>query len=186
MTTLLWFKRDLRIHDHPALALAARDDRVVPLYIVEPEYWALPDTSGRQYAFLQESLSDLQTALRHLGSDLVIRVGDAVTVFQELYQTVKFDHVISHEETGNTWTFARDKRVAAWARRQGVRWTERPQSGVVRRLQGRDGWGGQRNAFIAQAQIEAPKVLPPCDLPSDPVPNLCAPDPCSGRQKGGA
>lgn len=185
MTTLLWFKRDLRIHDHPALALAARDDRVVPLYIVEPEYWALPDTSGRQYAFLQESLSDLQTALRHLGSDLVIRVGDAVTVFQELYQTVKFDHVISHEETGNTWTFARDKRVAAWARRQGVRWTERPQSGVVRRLQGRDGWGGQRNAFIAQAQIEAPKVLPPCDLPSDPVPNLCVPDPCSGRQKGG-
>lgn len=142
MTTLLWFKRDLRIHDHPALALAARDDRVVPLYIVEPEYWALPDTSGRQYAFLQESLSDLQTALRHLGSDLVIRVGDAVTVFQELYQTVKFDHVISHEETGNTWTFARDKRVAAWARRQGVRWTERPQSGVVRRLQGRDGWEG--------------------------------------------
>ena len=185
MTTLLWFKRDLRIHDHPALALAAREDRVVPLYIVEPEYWALPDTSGRQYTFLQESLSDLQTALRHLGSDLVIRVGDAVTVFQEVYQTVKCDHGISHEETGKTWTFARDKRVAAWARRQGVRWTERPQSGVVRRLQGRDGWGGQRNAFIAQAQVEAPKVLPPCDLPSDPLPNLCAPDSCSGRQKGG-
>jgi deoxyribodipyrimidine photo-lyase len=185
MTTILWFKRDLRIHDHPALALAARDEQVVPLYIVEPDYWTLPDTSGRQYAFLQESLADLQTALRGLGSDLVIRTGDAVAVFQELYQTVKFDHMVSHEETGNAWTFTRDRRVGAWARGQGVRWTELPQSGVVRRLHGRDGWGGQRNAFVARGQVEAPKVLPPCNLPSDPVPTLCASDPCLDRQTGG-
>ncbi len=185
MTTLLWFKRDLRIHDHPALALAARDDRVVPLYIAEPDYWALPDTSGRQFAFLQECLADLKTALRALGSDLVIRVGDAVMVFEELYQTVKFDHLVSHEETGNAWTFDRDKRVGAWAQGQGIRWTELPQSGVVRRLRGRDGWAGQRNAFMARAQVEAPKALPPCDLPSDPVPLLCAPDPCPARQTGG-
>lgn len=185
MTTILWFKRDLRIHDHPALALAARDTGVVPLYIVEPEYWALPDTSGRQFAFLQQSLADLKTALQGLGSDLVIRVGDAVTVFRDLYQTVKFDRLISHEETGNAWTFDRDRRVCAWARAQGVRWTELPQSGVVRRLNGRDGWAGQRNAYMARAQAEAPKALPPCDLPSDPIPTLCAQDPCPDRQPGG-
>lgn len=185
MTTILWFKRDLRIHDNPALALAARDEKVVPLYIVEPGYWALTDTSGRQFAFLRESLADLQTALRGLGSDLVLRVGGAVTVLEDLYQTVKFDHLVSHEETGNAWTFDRDKRVAAWARGQGVQWTELPQSGVVRRLQGRDGWAGQRNAFIARAQIAAPRALPPCDLPSDPIPTLCEPDVCSDRQPGG-
>lgn len=185
MTTILWFKRDLRIHDNPALALAARDEKVVLLYIVEPDYWALTDASGRQFAFLRESLADLQTALRGLGSDLVLRLGDAVTLLEDLYQTVKFDHLVSHEETGNAWTFERDKRVAAWARGQGVRWTELPQSGVVRRLQGRDGWAGQRNAFMARAQITAPKALPPCDLPSDPVPTLCEPDVCSDRQPGG-
>ncbi|WP_416881557.1 FAD-binding domain-containing protein [Marivita sp.] len=185
MTTILWFKRDLRIHDNPALALVARDEKVVPLYIVEPDYWALTDTSGRQFAFLRESLADLQTALRGLGSDLVLRLGDAVTVLEDLYQTVKFDDLVSHEETGNAWTFERDKRVAAWARGQGVRWTELPQSGVVRRLQERDGWAGQRNAFMARAQITVPKALPPCDLPSDPIPTLCAPDVCSDRQPGG-
>jgi deoxyribodipyrimidine photo-lyase len=185
MTTVLWFKRDLRIHDHPALAWAARGGHVVPLYIVEPEYWALPDTSGRQFAFLHESIADLQTALHGLGSDLVIRVGAAVQVFEDLYQTVKFDRLVSHEETGNAWTFARDRRVGAWACGQGVRWTEIPQSGVVRRLHGRDGWAGQRNAFMAQAQIEAPKALPPCDLPLDPIPKLCAPDLCADRQAGG-
>ncbi|GGC03685.1 deoxyribodipyrimidine photo-lyase [Marivita lacus] len=185
MTTLLWFKRDLRIHDHPALALAARDETLVPLYIAEPDYWALPDTSARQFAFLQDSLTDLQTALRGLNSDLVIRIGDAVQVLEDVRQEVHFDHLVSHEETGNAWTFARDKRVGAWARGQGIRWTELPQSGVVRRLQGRDGWAGQRNAFVSRAQIEAPKALPPCTLPSDPVPTLCAPDPCPDRQTGG-
>ena len=185
MTSVLWFKRDLRIHDHPALALAAREEAVVPLYIIEPEYWALPDTSGRQFAFLQESLADLQTALRSLGSDLVIRVGDAVTVLEDVHQAVGFDHLVSHEETGNAWTYARDRRVAAWARARSVRWHELPQSGVVRRLQARDGWAGQRNAFIARVQAAAPKALPPCDLPSDPVPTLCAPDICPDRQPGG-
>jgi len=185
MTTLLWFKRDLRIHDHPALALAARDETLVPLYIAEPDYWALPDTSARQFAFLQDSLMDLQTALRGLNSDLIIRVGDAVQVLEDVRQEVHFDHLVSHEETGNSWTFARDKRVGAWARGQGIRWTELPQSGIVRRLNGRDGWAGQRNAFVSRAQIEAPKALPPCTLPSDPVPTLCAPDPCPDRQTGG-
>jgi deoxyribodipyrimidine photo-lyase len=185
MTMVLWFKRDLRVHDHPALSVAARDTGLVPLFIVEPEYWALPDISGRQFAFLQESLWDLQTALRNLGSDLVIRTGDAVTVLQDLYQTVKFDHLVSHEETGNAWTFERDKRVKAWARGQGLRWTELPQSGVVRRLPGRDGWAKQRNLFTAQDQVAPPEALPPCSLPSDPVPDLCAPDPCPERQIGG-
>ena len=185
MTTVLWFKRDLRIHDNPALAVAARDDNIVPLYIFEPEYWALPDTSGRQFAFLQESLSDLQTALQHLGSNLVIRVGDAVSALEDVRQTVRFDHLVSHEETGNGWTYARDQQVGTWVKGQGIRWTELPQSGVVRRLQGRDGWAKQRNAFTAQGQVMAPPALPPCTVPSDRVPDLCAADPCPERQTGG-
>jgi len=185
MATLLWFKRDLRIHDHPALALAAQDEVVVPLYIVEPEYWTLSDTSGRQFTFLQESLAELKVALRRLGSDLVLRVGDAVEVMEDIYQKVKFDQIVSHEETGNAWTYVRDKRVGAWARAQGMRWTELPQSGVVRKLRGRDGWAKQRNSFVARTQVEAQCILPPCTLPSDQIPQLCAPDTCAERQPGG-
>ena len=44
MTVLLWFKRDLRIHDHPALVRAADGGRaVLPVYVAEPAYWALPE-----------------------------------------------------------------------------------------------------------------------------------------------
>ncbi|TNF64683.1 MAG: hypothetical protein EP307_01975, partial [Rhodobacteraceae bacterium] len=47
MTVILWFKRDLRIDDHPALARAAALGPVLPVYVVEPEYWRQDDVSGR-------------------------------------------------------------------------------------------------------------------------------------------
>ncbi len=46
MLQVVWFKRDLRIVDHTPLAEAARRGPVLPLYVAEPDYWGLPDTSG--------------------------------------------------------------------------------------------------------------------------------------------
>ena len=75
MTALLWFKRDLRLADNAALHRALRYGAPLPVYICEPDYWCLDDTSGRQFAFLRESLAELRRDLRALGSDLVIRTG---------------------------------------------------------------------------------------------------------------
>ena len=56
MISLVWFKRDLRIDDHGPLAQAARQGAVLPLYIIEPDYWQQPDTSVRQWLFIEQSL----------------------------------------------------------------------------------------------------------------------------------
>ena len=74
---LLWFKRDLRVSDHPALVLAAQLGPVLPVFIVEPEYWRQNDVSGRQYAFLQDSVADLRRQLVKLSLPLCLRVGEA-------------------------------------------------------------------------------------------------------------
>ena len=50
MLDVVWFKRDLRVADHAALAAARAP--VLPLYIVEPEYWRGDDASPRQWHFL--------------------------------------------------------------------------------------------------------------------------------------
>ncbi|MEL6465404.1 MAG: deoxyribodipyrimidine photo-lyase [Pseudomonadota bacterium] len=185
MTTVLWFKRDLRVADHPALAQAASMGDVIPLYVFEPDYWAQPDVSGRQFAFVRESVSDLSDALAALGVPLVVRVGSVVDALESLRSSVGFDRILSHEETGNAWTYARDREVAAWCQANGTVWTELSQSGVVRRLNGRDGWAKQRNAFLRQPQIDVPAGLTGPLLPSDEVPNLVATDHCPGRQRGG-
>src|SRR6056297_1795046 len=115
---ICWFKRDLRVQDHPALAHAARLGPVIPLYIVEPEMWAQRDASGRHYAVLREALESLREALPALGLPMVLRVGEAVPVLEDLRAGHGATDLVSHEETGNGWSFARDRRVAAWARGQ--------------------------------------------------------------------
>ena len=183
--TLLWLKRDLRVQDHPALARAAELGAVVPVYVVEPDYWALPDTSGRHWAFTRESLGALRDAFARLGAPLVIRQGDAVEVLEALRLETGARQMVSHEETGNLWTFARDKRVGAWSRAQGVDWVELPQSGVVRRLAGRDGWAKRRDGFVYQPQLAPPDALPPHGVDPGVLPDLDLPDSCPQRQKGG-
>src|SRR6056297_1751697 len=158
-TVICWFKRDLRIHDHPALARAAALGPVIPLYIVEPDLWAQPDAAGRHYAFVCESLDRLREDLARLGLPLVVRVGEAVDVLEDLRATHGVTRLVSHQETGNGWSYARDRRVADWARGQGVAWSELPQSGVIRRLPGRDAWQGRRNGFMRAPCVPVPEGI---------------------------
>jgi deoxyribodipyrimidine photo-lyase len=84
-TSLLWFRRDLRLSDHPAL-LAAIDaagagGAVVPLFVVDPRLWGPSGAPRRQ--FLRDCLAALQD---ELDGALVVRSGDPATVVPALVQ----------------------------------------------------------------------------------------------------
>jgi deoxyribodipyrimidine photo-lyase len=188
--TLVWFKRDLRAEDHAPLAAAAARGRVLPVHVVEPDLWAQPTMAGRQWAFVADCLRELRAALAAQGAPLAVRVGEAVEVLAALRAAHRFDAVFAHQETGDLWTFARDRRVAAWARAEGVVFREWPSTdGVTRRLRSRDGWAQAWQRTMARAATAAPG-LRAADPPPDPgpipdaVPGL-SPDPCPGRQPGG-
>jgi deoxyribodipyrimidine photo-lyase len=69
------FTRDLRLHDQPALAAAARDaEHVVPLFVREAGLLARSDVRA---GFLDGALADLDGGLRERGARLVVRHGDA-------------------------------------------------------------------------------------------------------------
>ncbi|AHM05578.1 Deoxyribodipyrimidine photolyase [Roseibacterium elongatum DSM 19469] len=187
---LVWFKRDLRIDDNPALAAACEvGARVLPLYIVEPELWAQPDAAARHWRFVAESLAELRADLAGLGAPLVVRPGDAVQVLGDVTARHAITRIFSTEETGNLWTYARDRRVAAWARDAGIVWTEVPQLGVVRRLSGRDGWAAGREKAMRRKTVAVPEALNPLPEAPGAIPEArdlgLAFDPCPGRQKGG-
>lgn len=156
--SVVWFKRDLRAHDHAALAAAAAQGPLLCLYIVEPRYWREPDTSSQHYLFLQECLIDLEASLTRRGISLLLRVGEVVDVLQSLYQVAPFSALFSHEETGNAFTFERDKAVARWCRGQNVPWSEFAQTGVVRRLASRQGWAQGWEERVAQPCIPVPDM----------------------------
>jgi len=156
---LIWFKRDLRIDDHAPLKAAAKQGPVLCLYIYEPAIIAADDFSRRHLLFINDSLRELDNALQQLGSRLVICRGDAVQVLADLQQQVGFSHIRVHQETTNNISFDRDKSVLQWAADSSIKITEYRQNGVVRRLQSRDGWAGQWQAFA-----NAPLVSPPRKL----------------------
>lgn len=111
MNVLIWFRNDLRVADHPALARAA-DDRVLPLAIVDPAEWADPARSGRQWAFRAECLADLRADLAALGAPLAVRVGDAQAVLSKLCKLHRIGRILCLEDPA----FAElDLALQAWA-----------------------------------------------------------------------
>ncbi|XP_010274772.1 PREDICTED: cryptochrome-1-like isoform X2 [Nelumbo nucifera] len=70
--TIVWFRRDLRIEDNPAVATAAREGSVLPVFI-----WC-PREEGQFYPgrvsrwWLKQSLAHLDQSLKSLGAPLVL------------------------------------------------------------------------------------------------------------------
>lgn len=173
---LVWFKRDLRIQDHAPLAQAAQRGPVLPLYAVEPELWCQSDASGRQWQFVRAGLQELRATLASLGQPLVVRHGDICEILAALHQIYTIAAVRSHQETGNGWTYARDRRVRAFLRAAGTPWEEYRQHGVVRGLRSRDGWARQWETLMGAARSPTPQALAPLPgLDAGPIPEWPAP-----------
>jgi deoxyribodipyrimidine photo-lyase len=78
-TAVVLFTRDLRTHDHPALAAAAKEaDRVVPLWVLDRAIVRADYNRPNRAAFLAASLADLDASLHAMGAALVTREGDVV------------------------------------------------------------------------------------------------------------
>lgn len=189
MNVLVWFKRDLRATDHPALARAAQLGRVLPVHVVEPEFWAQPDASARQWAFTAECLTALREDLASLGAPLVVRAGDAVAVLERLVRSHGITHILSHADAGTPWSRARDRRVAAWARASGIRWEELPQNGLPDLVAEGADPAAIRDALVAQPLAEVPALTPVPGVEPGAIPSAralrLADDPCAHRQAGG-
>jgi deoxyribodipyrimidine photo-lyase len=186
---LVWFKRDLRLTDHKPLTSALMHGPTLLLYIVEPDYWRLPDTSARQFEFARECVADLSEEVNARGGSLTIKVGSVVDVLESILKSHPLTTMWSHEETGNNWTYERDKDVSAWCAKNNVVWHELPQFGVTRGLRDRDQWAARHGNFMEQPTLPAPRRIDTIKMICDHFPTTeqlaLKPDPCPLRQTGG-
>ena len=169
---IVWFKRDLRIHDHAPLYEASKYGLpVLPLYVIEPDYWKQPFASRRHWHFIHDCLLELQQDCAALGQALVFRIGETLEILQQLADNYDIHAIHAHEESGNAWTYRRDKAIIKWCDQNAIKLHEYPCNGVVRRLKTRDDWSKLRNARMAQSLITTPQQLVPViNAQSDKLP----------------
>ena len=107
MTTLYWFRRDLRLTGNPLLHRAVSDDPcLIPIYVLEDEDAAAWAPGGASRWWLHHSLQALDAALRERGSRLLLRRGAAAQVLAQIAVSAGARRLV----------FA--QRIEPWARRQ--------------------------------------------------------------------
>jgi len=111
MTALVWFRRDLRLHDHPALFEAlAEHDRVIPVFCLDDRLLQGRFASGPRTAFMLGCVRALDAGLRERGSALVIRHGRPEVELPALARQAGADAVYWSSDV-SPFARARDGRV---------------------------------------------------------------------------
>ncbi len=100
MTSILWFRRDLRLSDQAALIAAAGEGPVVPVYILDDETPKHRAMGGASRWWLHHSLASLDAALREKGSRLILKRGKCDEVLAALAEEVgtRRVHCLRHYE----------------------------------------------------------------------------------------
>ena len=86
---IVWFRRNLRVTDNPALIAAADAGHpIIPLYVIDEQ-----DCGEASRWWLHNSLQRLESSLRDDGGYLVIRQGDPIEIIEELIDSTGADAV---------------------------------------------------------------------------------------------
>lgn len=108
MANIIWFRRDLRIADNPALLAALKSsDDIVALFIIDKELSTSPNK--KRLAYLAESLKSLDQSL---GGNLHVIHGEAADVLKDLVARYKATEVHIAQEY-DPRAMARDAKVKA-------------------------------------------------------------------------
>jgi deoxyribodipyrimidine photo-lyase len=112
-TALVWFRRDLRVHDHPALTAAHRaHDRVVPVFVLDRRLLEGRFPSPNRAWFLHGCLAELRESLRARGADLVLREGRPEEELPRLAEEAGAG-ALHFADDVSPFARARDRRVEA-------------------------------------------------------------------------
>jgi deoxyribodipyrimidine photo-lyase len=120
-TCLLWYRRDLRVHDHPALEAARHAyERVVPVFVLDDVLLDGRFASASRAQFMLGCLSALDDELRQRGSGLLIRRGAPEQVLPALAGEAGAQAVLWTSDV-SPYARGRDRRVIDALKQAGVR-----------------------------------------------------------------
>jgi deoxyribodipyrimidine photo-lyase len=178
-TAVVWFRRDLRLHDQPALTHALeRYQRVLPLFVIDDEILRGRWPSANRRWFLAGALRSLDAELRKRDSSLTVVRGDPAVVVPRVTVELGAAAIVASRDF-TPYGRRRDDAVSAAASARGVAWeagrgllAHEPEE--IRRDGGRAftvfaPFRRRWEALPLRATLPAPDAVPTATLPSDHV-----------------
>lgn len=81
---IVWFRKDLRIHDNPALFQASLEGNIIPVFIWSQEEEQAYQANSASLSWLHHALKSLEEKLSELGLELIYRLGNSLENLQDL------------------------------------------------------------------------------------------------------
>ena len=106
-TSIIWFRRDLRLADHPALLAALAHGTTTPLFVLDPLF--VERSGAARFAFLLRNIRALDGSMNRA---LVVRHGDPLDIVPRFAKEVGADKVFISADFG-PYGSQRDTEVAA-------------------------------------------------------------------------
>ena len=110
---IIWFRRDLRLHDNAALYHALKsENRVLPIFIFDRNILdKLEDKADRRVEFIHAALAEMQQQLVGKGSSLQVFYGTPMEAFKELLASYKIEKVFTNHDY-EQYAMDRDAEIA--------------------------------------------------------------------------
>ena len=186
--TLVWFRRDLRLHDHAALAAALADSESVwCAFVFDREILdALTERADRRVEFIHDSLVRLDAALRARSGGLIVLHDRARDAIPRLAARLGVDAVYANHDY-EPLAVARDAEVAAALRADGRAWRSFKDQVIFEKDEVLTAAGGRFSVFtpyknawlrrltdgdLAERVVAPANRLRPPPVPTDAIPAL--------------
>ena len=119
-TIIVWFRNDLRVHDHPALAKAVLEaDYVIPVFIFDDHITNGRHSSQNRNRFLLECLNDVKRSLQKKGADLVVCTGTPEQNLKNLARDYSVD-LIYYTADYTAGAVKRDRQIEAGLQKSNI------------------------------------------------------------------
>lgn len=119
--SIIWFRRDLRLHDNAALYHALKSGTpVLPIFIFDQHILdKLEDKADRRVEFIHLALQQMQTQLVQMGSTMEVYYGTPESVFSKLLENYSVQAVFTNHDY-EQYAIDRDARIAAMLQEKGI------------------------------------------------------------------
>lgn len=114
--SIVWFRKDLRLHDNPVLINAIRNsEQILPIYIFDPMWFdkgmfSIDRIGKYRTRFLWESVRSLRSNFRSLDSEIVVRSGNPKNILSDICERNDIDTVYA-QTIPSTQEMKREKEV---------------------------------------------------------------------------